>query len=232
MFSIHEFREPWELMPTARSLEIVMSDLGEKDSDKLSHLTGLSLPQIERCKKLLAFPSRYQELSLDPDPKTRIPSNFWIEALPVLDLAQEIIPDTYKNVGRSGITDRLVKKYRAKKIRSVIHFRKIMEAYQFAETEDQKTAVAARLRSYIEDIDLETREAFDEFVVDNKRVKGAIDACGSFINQLEKAKLEFVADKDELIDSLKQVQGYVKKLLETLKGTDPPPPEEANGDEK
>jgi ParB family transcriptional regulator, chromosome partitioning protein len=232
MFSIHEFREPWELMPTARSLEIVMSDLGEKDNEKLSHLTGLSLPQIERCKKLLEFPTRFQDLSLDPDPKTRIPSNFWIEALPVLNLVQEIIPDLYKKYGRDGITDQFVAKYRAKKIRSVIHFRKIMEAHQFAESGSQKATVVARIRNYVEEIDLETRDAFDEFVVDNKRVRGAIEACDSFISQLSKARLDYVADNQGLIDSLKSVQKYVKGLLEKLKGSDPPRSEEADGDER
>ena len=32
MFSIHNFREGWELMPTALSLRIVMRDLGEEDT--------------------------------------------------------------------------------------------------------------------------------------------------------------------------------------------------------
>src|SRR5438034_3186068 len=75
MFSIHNFREAWELMPTALGLKVVMEELDETDNRALSKLTGLSDAQIERCKKLLAFPERFQEMSLDPDPKTRIPSN-------------------------------------------------------------------------------------------------------------------------------------------------------------
>ena len=89
MFSIHNFRESWELMPTALSLKVVMDILEEKDTRKLSKLTGLSEPQIERCKILLSFPKKFQNLSLDPDPSTRIPSNFWIEASPVLDLCEK-----------------------------------------------------------------------------------------------------------------------------------------------
>src|SRR5260370_5141236 len=68
MFSIHNFREGWELMPTARSLQIVMEELGERDNKKLEKLTGLSERQIERCKTLLTFPERFQQLSLDPEP--------------------------------------------------------------------------------------------------------------------------------------------------------------------
>src|SRR5262249_4372338 len=73
MFSIHNYRQQWELMPTALSLETVINELGENDTAKLEKLTGLSEPQIERCKKLLLFPKKFQNLSLDPDPKTRIP---------------------------------------------------------------------------------------------------------------------------------------------------------------
>lgn len=48
-------------------------------NNALSKLTGLSEPQIERCKILIDLPERFQKLSLLPDPKERIPSNFWIE---------------------------------------------------------------------------------------------------------------------------------------------------------
>src|SRR6266849_6497247 len=88
--------------------------------------------RIERCKKLLKFDERFQELSLDPNPKTRIPSNFWIEALPVIDLAIET-SDTIKKLGRNRAIDHLVDKYRNKKIKSVIHFRRIMESYDISE---------------------------------------------------------------------------------------------------
>ena len=65
MFSIHNIREAWELMPTALSLKIVMEELETEDNRALSKLTGLSEPQIERCKKLLAFPEHFQKLSLN-----------------------------------------------------------------------------------------------------------------------------------------------------------------------
>src|SRR5580704_9143784 len=59
MFSIHNYRAEWELMPTALSLKIVMDKLEVDDSARLNKLTGLSEAQIERCKKLLAFPERF-----------------------------------------------------------------------------------------------------------------------------------------------------------------------------
>src|SRR3984885_13984476 len=126
MFSIHNYREAWELMPTALSLKIVMEDLETTDNKALGKLTGLSDAQIERCKKLLKFPEKFQEMSLDPNPQTRLPSNLWIEALPVIDLALET-SEPLKKLGRNRSIEKLVDKYRDKKIKSVIHFRRIME---------------------------------------------------------------------------------------------------------
>ena len=222
MFSIHNFREAWELMPTALSLRLVIDALREQDDKKLARLTGLSEPQVQRCKTLLRFPRRFQQLSLDPDPKTRIPSNFWIEADPVLDLVQQVLPSLYSKLGRDGVTDKLVEKYRAKRIRSVIHFRRIVEAFEVAEDADDRKAVIDRLREYIIEGDLETRKAFDEFVVDSRRVQTAVQACQDFVSRLERSKLEYTLERDDLIRALRRVSRYVEKLLDKLAGRDAP----------
>jgi hypothetical protein len=225
MFSIHNFRSDWELMPTALSLKIVMEHLGETDNFKLSKLTGLSERQIERCKTLLTFPERFQKLSLDPDPKTRIPSNFWIEALPVLDLATKEV-ERIKKLGRNAATDKLVDKYRDGKIKSVIHFRRIMESYDLAEDDAPTRAkVVRRIERFFFDPKLETRAAFDEFVVEKKRIQNAISACESFVAQLQKFKLTYTTDEDErtnLTNALKRVQEYCNQLEQALRGGDDP----------
>ena len=66
MFSIHNFREQWELMPTALALKKIMDTLEETDNAALTKLTGLSDPQIERCKLLLQFEPKYQNEDADP----------------------------------------------------------------------------------------------------------------------------------------------------------------------
>ena len=225
MFSIHNFRADWELMPTALSLKIVMEELGVTDNAALNKLTGLSERQIERCKSLLEFPERFQKLSLDPDPKTRIPSNFWIEALPVINLAVDK-GENVRALGRDGATDKLVAKYRDNKIKSVIHFRRIMESYDLAEDNAlQKAKVIRRIEQFFLNPVLETRAAFDEFVVEKKRVQTAIGACESFIAQLKKFKLTYTSDEDErksLGEALRQVREYCNSLEQALVGSDDP----------
>lgn len=225
MFSIHNIREAWELMPTALGLEEVMRDLGEKDNKKLAKLTGLSEPQIERCKTLLAFPKRFQDMSLDPDPKTRIPSNFWIEAKPVVELALDKVP-AIKRLGFEASTDKLVEKYRARKIKSVIHFRRIMESFDLNEDDPPKRAfVLRRIEEFFLNPAIETRSAFDEFIADKKRVLGALNLCNDFIETLRKFKLRHMADPEERMNlrrALKDVQYYCESLEEALRGSDDP----------
>lgn len=231
MFSIHNIREAWELMPTALGLATVMEELDETDSRRLATLTGLSEPQIERCKKLLAFPERFQNMSLDPDPTTRIPGNLWIEAYPVLELVAEQLPDMVKTFTRDGITDLLVSKYKNKGIKSVIHLRRIIEAYDLAETSRAKLDVVDRLRDFLLDERMETRTAFDGFVMDNRRIQGAINACEDFVRDLQRMKLDNTLDRDELRNALLSVRSYADELIQKLEGTDPPAVDETVGNE-
>lgn len=223
MFNIHQFREQWELMPTAIALQSVIKEIGTKETKDLCEVTGLSERQVERCKLILTFPVKYQRMSLEQDPKVRIPSNFWVELHPVLELAEDSMPAFVEKETRWGITDRLVEKYRNKRIKSVIHFRKILEAYDLAQDDQGRKVVIAKLRDYIRDPKLETREAFDGLVLDPKRVQRAKEAADHFLEELRKAKISHTTDgKEALIKQLTKVRDYVQDLIATLEGEDPP----------
>lgn len=208
MFSIHNFREQWQLMPAALGLKLVMKELGEKDPQKLSNLTGLSGPQVDRCLLLLSYPERFQKMSLDPDPKTRVPSNFWIEAKPVIDIAEVEFPDMTKTGGRDAIIDKLVAKYRAKSIKSVIHFRRIIEALDNSVQNDDRAEVLAVLRKYLEDETLETRKAFDQFVMEDRKIRDTVDACNEFAKIIQKVKIEHIVERDAVLDALESTRKF------------------------
>ncbi len=233
MFNIHQFRQQWELMPTARALQSIISELGTDDTTELTELTGLSERQVERCRLILSFSDRHQQLSLDPDPRLRIPSNFWVELSPVLDLTKRLLPDLVQDEGRDAITDRLVEKYRNKRIRSVIHFRRILEAYDAQEEQEDDEGVEAigdRLREYILDPDLETRRAFDGFIMDRRSRQRATQAVDKFMSELRKAKVDHITDgRGTLIDKLSEVRDFVDTLLAKLEGDDPPLDDEEGG---
>ena len=224
MFNIHQFRQQWELMPTAIALQSLINTLGDSPTDEeLVELTGLSAPQLERCKTILSFPQEFQEMSLDPDPTSRIPSNFWVELSPVLALTNDLLPGLLKEEGREGITRRLIEKYRKRNITSVIHFRRILEAYDVQSDDEGREAVADRLREYILTPNLETRNTFDSFVLDTRRIRKASQAADRFISDLKSAKIDYaIDDKDLLIEKLKEVLQFVDRLISKLEGDDPP----------
>ena len=228
MFNIHQFRQQWELMPTAIALDSVIKLLGTDDDEELMELTGLRGQQLERCKTILSFDSKYQKMSLDEDPKNRIPSNFWVELNPVLQLVEKYIPDIVADEGRNGVTDRLISKYRNKKIRSVIHFRRILEAFDVQEdSEEGVSSVVDRLREYVLDINYETRAAFDGFITDKRRVQKVTQVIDRFMTDLRRAKIEHVSDeKSDLIEQLKSVVTELESLVSKLEGDDPPNEEE------
>ena len=226
MFSIHNFRESWELMPTALGLRVVMDELGERDSKRLSKLTGLSQVQIERCKTLLSIPEKFQQLSLDPDPKTRIPSNFWIEAAPVINTIEQELPSITKQLGREKVTEKLIDKYRSHKIKSVIHFRRIMEAVDLAQDDQaRKTHVIKRLESFLLRPELETKASFDEFIVDRRRIQTAVSSCEQFVIGLQQLRLSNTsepAERKALLAALAEVRTYCKSLIQHLRASEDP----------
>ena len=79
MFQIHKLREDWELMPTALKLEVLIKELKETNEKKLAALTGLDPSVVSRCKKLLTFEKKYQDMMLDLDPVKRVKADFFIE---------------------------------------------------------------------------------------------------------------------------------------------------------
>jgi len=76
MFQIHKLRLDWELMPTAIKLELLMRELGERGEKRIAELTGLDEAVVVRCKKLLSYNKRFQDLMLDADPDKRVKADF------------------------------------------------------------------------------------------------------------------------------------------------------------
>lgn len=84
MFQIHKLREDWELMPTALKVELLMAKLKDKNEARLAELTGLDVAVVQRCKKLISYDRKFQDLMLDPDPTKRIKADFFIELYTVV----------------------------------------------------------------------------------------------------------------------------------------------------
>ena len=80
MFNIHNKRQPWELVPTALSIEKLINLL-EKNNEKttnteLAKLTGMTAIRISDCKRILKY-KEYHYLALEKDLKKRIGGDFF-----------------------------------------------------------------------------------------------------------------------------------------------------------
>src|ERR1017187_4140015 len=120
MFQIHKLRKDWELMPTALKLELLMRELNEKREKRLAELTGLDEAVVVRCKKLLSYKPKYQDMMLDADPDKRIPADFFIELYAVRN-DREV--NKFAWFDRDTFTDDMLKKSKEKGIKSVTDFR-------------------------------------------------------------------------------------------------------------
>lgn len=218
MFNIHNLRAQWELMPTALSLQVLMKELGEENDEKLAELTKLSLPNVKRCKILLSFSSKYQQLMLDPDPDKRIKANFFIELKPVLDLYGELPARLRSGKTRDQLTDHFLSLYNTHLIPSVIHFRRILEANDFLpEDDDRRDEFTSAMCTLATSDKRSIRQLFDPLVAEDKSTANAEELCRGFLERLKKLKLSHTTQKRGILRKhLTAVQKYVTELLVRL----------------
>jgi len=218
MFNIHNLREQWELMPTALSLKVLMEEMHEQDDEKLAELTKLSLPHVRRCKALLSFPPKYQQLMLDPDPDKRIKANFFIELEPVLDLYDRLPSRVRGGKTRDQLTEHFLSLYNSHLIPSVIHFRRILEANDFLqEDDDRRDEFTSAMHTLATNDKRSIRQLFDPLVAEDKSTANAEELCRGFLERLKKLKLAHTTQKRGLLRRhLTAVRKYVTELLVQL----------------
>jgi ParB/RepB/Spo0J family partition protein len=154
MFQIHKLREDWELMPTALKLELLMLELDERNGKKLAVLVGLDEAVVARCKKLLTYPKRYQDLMLDPDPEKRIKADFFIELYPVVT---DRLVKSFAWFSRDRFTQRMLHKYVSPTgpIKAVTDFRLMKQHISNAKRAGKARTIDMRLRQFQDEDDLQ-----------------------------------------------------------------------------
>ncbi|OQW29912.1 MAG: hypothetical protein A4E19_11200 [Nitrospira sp. SG-bin1] len=186
MFQIHQLREDWELMPSALKLEVLMDELKETNDKKLAALTGLDQAVIVRCKKLLSYPKKYQDLMLDPDPIKRVKADFFIELYAVRTDRLVNKMDWFR---KNKFTNRMLEKYQANAgIKAVTDFRLMKQHISNARKAGKTNTITRRLKEFTEDDSLslshlEIKSAEIHETV--KRIMKNIDQLQSVLKQME-----------------------------------------------
>lgn len=145
MFQIHKLRKDWELMPTALKLELLMRELNERQEKRLAELTGLDEAVVVRCKKLLSYNKRYQDMMLDADPDKRVKADFFIELYAVRN---DRGVQKFAWFDKDQFTDAMLLKMEAKGIRSVTDFRIVKQYINNAGKAGKTPLVSKRLQEF------------------------------------------------------------------------------------
>jgi ParB/RepB/Spo0J family partition protein len=148
MFQIHKLREDWELMPTALKLELLMHEMNERREKQLATLTGLDEAVVIRCKKLLDYPKKYQDMMLDANPEKRIKADFFIELYAVRN---DRFVNSFKWYSRDKFTEAMLARYRNKRLASVTDFRIVKQHISNAKKAKKDKVISQKLKEFVED---------------------------------------------------------------------------------
>lgn len=213
MFHIHNLREGWQLMPTALKLEVLMNKLGEKNERKLFVLTKLSIGQIRRCKILLSYPKRFQNLMLAP-PTRRLKSDFFIELDRIRRPAlRERFPPWTKR-GDSKCVELILNKYLNKKIKAVTEFRKLAEIYRGSVRLRKITQFYKALDKFLEDPNSGINSIVVRGASFEKETKEATKSANRLEVQLKSLNTEALASNSELISTLEHLVKLIQDKLD------------------
>ncbi len=209
MFQIHKLREDWELMPTALTLEILMRELRETNEKRLSSLTGLDQAVVSRCKKLLSYAKKYQDLMLDPNPYKRVKSDFFIELYAVRN-------DRFVNsmgwFAKDKFTQKMLEKYQKKVsgLKAVTDFRIMKQHINNARQAGKGKVITKKLKEFTYD---------DKLTLDHLLIESA-DVSASARKLLK--KIENLTDAIDGIDpeeyfGEKKLWSSLDKLLKIIR---------------
>lgn len=151
MFQIHKFREDWELMPTALKVQVLMEELQERSDKKVAELTGLDRAVVARCKKLLTYPKKFQDMMLVSDPRARVKADFFIELYAVLS-DRNVKPMPWFR--RNRFTSQMLHRYLSGHLRAVTDFRQIKQYINLAVDAGKRREITRLLKEFAEDATL------------------------------------------------------------------------------
>jgi ParB family transcriptional regulator, chromosome partitioning protein len=210
MFQIHKLREDWELMPTALKLELLIEETGDSNNKRLAALTGLDEAVVVRCKKLLSYEKKYQNMMLDPNPEQRTKADFFIELYPVRHDRNVRKFDWFKPV---RFTDQMIAKMEAKGLKAVTDFRTVKQHITNAVKANRTKIISRRLQAFAENpkATVDTLEVSD--AKSHKFARDVTKDVNKLLDQLDDIDVEQMYGEKGMWDSLEKLMERIRALL-------------------
>ena len=213
MFQIHKLRLDWELMPTAIKLELLMRELEERKEKRLADLTGLDEAVVVRCKKLLSYNKRFQDLMLDAAPEKRVKADFFIELYPVRN-DREVVKFPWYN--KDKFTDAMLDKSEQGGLKSVTEFRVVKQYINNAVKANKIAAISKRLKEYADEPTLES----DHLNIDSAAVaanaKKVLKSVNALYQQISDIEIDEFYGQEAMWDRLESLSNLIRQKLKAL----------------
>jgi ParB/RepB/Spo0J family partition protein len=213
MFQIHKFRADWELMPTALKVKVLMDEMQETRNEKLADITGMDDAVIVRCKKLLSFDGKYQEMMLHPDPDLRWKADFFIELYAVRN---DRVVNAFDWFHKNKFTDAMIKKYEIGGLKAVTEFRVIKQHISNAAKSKKLTLLSKRFKEFIEDPKLKVEHLEIEGAGVAAQVRKMRKDIGKLRQIVSEIDVEQFYGEDDFWDELEQFAAIIQKKLKEV----------------
>lgn len=213
MFQIHKLREDWELMPTALKVKVLMKEMKETNDKKLADLTGMDDAVIVRCKKLLSFDGKYQEMMLHPDPDQRWKADFFIELYVVRN---DRVVNKFPWFNKNKFTDAMIDKYTAGGLQAVTEFRVIKQHISNAAKSDKLTLLSKRLKEFVDDPNLKVDHLEIEEAGVAAQVRKMRKEIGKLSQVISEIDVEQFYGEDDFWDEMEDLSRVIQKKLKEV----------------
>jgi ParB/RepB/Spo0J family partition protein len=213
MFQIHKLRKDWELMPTALKLELLMRQLKEKRERALAELTGLDEAVVTRCKKLLSYSRKYQDMMLEPEPEHRLKADFFIELYAVRN---DRTVNAFRWFRRDKFTDAMLRKFKVGGLKAVTDFRIVKQHVNNAVKAHKSAAISKRLQEFAADPRLTPDYLSIESALAASQARKLGKTVDKLYAQIRDIDLDEFYGQDELWAKLEGLADLIRKRLRKL----------------
>jgi len=234
MFHIHNVRRSWELIETAKKLEVLLksSAFEGKNNQQIAKLTGLSPSTVKRCKDLLSLPPQFTRMILDTydriahgetvDDKRKLTEDFFLESKLALNSIKKNLPEVYAKYGEETLLKRLVLKRRSGTFSNVLQVGHLIPKIALsAKKGASRETVATVIRKIVEDPDYTIREAYDSVAGPIFNAASIEKKCVSLITDLRGLaslkKIPPEQQRESLAGTLKKLREAIDESLRRLR---------------
>lgn len=215
MFQIHQLREDWELMPTALTLAILIKETGEKSDRLLAEITSLDIAVVSRCKKLLSYPKRYQDMMMDPDPSKRVKADFFIELYVVRNDRAVNKMHWFK---KNQFTRRMLEKYRDRKsgLKAVTDFRLMKQFVNNARRSHKLQEESRRLKEFVDNDQLTLEHLNIPSADVSASARRLLQTVSKLLGELKRIDAQDYFGEEELWKTLETLRDLIATKLKDV----------------